>query len=115
MSSRDDWAKAYARQAAADYETWETLQTDKRVPECHRLQFLQMACEKLTKAHLCNSGSNPKDLQTSHAYISKTLPVIIRQQLLHTGSRRGVAWLVLHAKHLAREIESLAPAIKRGG
>jgi hypothetical protein len=65
MSTADEWAKGYARQASADFTTWSWLQGRDAIPACHKLLFLQMACEKLTKAHLCKLGSDPKQLQTS--------------------------------------------------
>ena len=51
MASPAQWAEGYARQADADFTTWTLLQGNTSVPECHRLLFLQMACEKLCKAH----------------------------------------------------------------
>lgn len=116
MSTADDWAKGYARQAGADFETWSLLQKNESVPECHKLLFLQMACEKLTKAHLCRTGSDPGDLQKSHSYTAKNLPIVIRQQTFFSGLKsNSAAWLLQHSKHLAQEIELLAPAVKRGG
>jgi hypothetical protein len=116
VSTPIDWSKAYGRQAHADFDTWRLFQIHDAVPECHNLQFLQMACEKLTKAHLCSTSSNPKRLQASHAYIAKNLPIIIRQQIPHSSiSLKNAAWLIHHSKHLAYEIELLAPAVERGG
>ncbi len=116
MATAAEWTVGYARQAEADFRTWETFQDSAAVPECHRLLFLQMACEKLTKAHLCDEGTAPELLQTSHAYTAKTLPVILRQQIDHSGlNRRTAGWVVAKSKPLAREIELLAPAVKRGG
>lgn len=117
MSTADDWALGYARQARADFHTWEKLQGNDSIPECHQLLFLQMACAKLTKAHLLvRAGSDPKKLQTSHAYIAKTLPIIIRQQLFFScPNLKGADWVIRHSKHLAQAIEMLAPAVKRGG
>jgi hypothetical protein len=116
MTSLHDWMEAYARQAHADFATWQELQGNDAVPECHKLMFLQMACEKLTKAHLCRAGSNPNDLQTSHAYTAKTLPIVIRQQIAASGYRlHNAPWVVQHSKHLAREIELLSPAVTDNG
>jgi hypothetical protein len=116
MSRADEWAKGYARQAAADLGTWEALKGIPSAPECHKLLFLQMACEKLAKAYLCAGGTDPGTLQSSHAYIAKTLPVIVRQQIAFSGSGfKNPKWVYEHAKHLAYEIELLAPAVKRGG
>ncbi len=75
-----------------------------------------MACEKLVKAHLCGGGADSSSLQASHAYISKSLPVVLRQQAVYEKFRGGKAEAVLkHAKHLAQEIELLAPAVRRDG
>jgi hypothetical protein len=116
MSTADDWAKAYARQAGADLGTYDLLADNELVPECHRLMFLQMACEKLTKAHLCAEGKDPKQLQSSHAYAAKNLTTIIKQQIVFSGSNpKGAPWVLGHSKHLANEIEILAPAVDRGG
>jgi hypothetical protein len=116
VSTADDWAKGFARQAQADFSTWRLLQGDDTIPECHRLLFLQMACEKLTKAHLCAAGSDPAELQASHGYIAKNLPIIVRQQIPRSGmSVNNAAWIVQHSKHLAQEIEMLAPAVRRAG
>jgi hypothetical protein len=114
MSTAVEWAKGYARQAKADFDTWNQLQGNDSVPKCHKLLFLQMACEKLAKSHLCTRGSNPADLQTSHAYIAKNLPIIIRQQIPAANSRRSQN-IFRHIKHLAREIELLSPAVTRDG
>ena len=116
MSAAVDWARSFARQASADLSTWQKLQESESIPECHKLQFLQMACEKLTKAHLCSAGSDPQDLQASHAYVAKNLHLIIRQQMINSGSGlKNAQWVVQHSKHLAQEIELLAPAVRRGG
>lgn len=116
MSTPKQWAQAYARQAQADLRTWHLLQLEPTVPSCHRLLFLQMACEKLSKAHLCMSGSQAASLQSSHAYSAKCLPKIIGTALFGSGlNARQVRNIVVHAKHIAQEIEYLAPAVKRGG
>jgi hypothetical protein len=115
MATPAQWAKGYARQAKADYETFEKLQL-LTVPECHKLQFLQMACEKLVKSHLCAEKADPALLQSSHAYVAGTLPVVLRQQMvfINFGGASG-RYVLKQAKHLAREIDLLAPAVQRGG
>jgi len=115
MTLPTQWVTAFARQAHADLETWARLKGDAHVPECHRLLFLQMACEKLTKAHLCKSGADPKGIQTSHAYIAKNLPVVVRQLLGLGFSVRNPNWVQTSSKLLSNEIELLAPAVRRGG
>lgn len=114
MSTPDEWAIGFARQARADFETWVALQAIAPVPECHKLLFSQMACEKLVKAHLCRQGSDPSTIQSSHAYIAKNLPIILGRQIAISKPSRPVR-VLKHAKHLAQEIETLAPAVRRGG
>jgi hypothetical protein len=115
MATSAEWATAYARQADADFATFEALQS-LPIPQCHKLQFLQMASEKLVKAHLCGGGTDPATLQQSHAYIARTLPVVLRQQALFVNFSGSKAKAVLkQVSFLAKEIELLAPAVKRGG
>ena len=52
-------AYAFARQAFADYQTYQQLEREAAlaIPLCHRLLFLQMACEKLSRARLYRTAS----------------------------------------------------------
>ncbi|HEX4613420.1 MAG TPA: hypothetical protein VH092_34880 [Urbifossiella sp.] len=79
MAAAADWARGYGRQAAADFARFQALQSDPSVPGCHKLQFFQMACEKLVKAHLCAEGTDPAAVQTSRAYIAGKLPLVLRE------------------------------------
>src|SRR5437764_15464800 len=116
MSTPLQWAAAFARQARADFDTWQQLQKNDSIPDCHRLLFLQMACEKLAKAHLSSLGIGSRQLQSSHAYVAKNLPVILRKELGQLRVKPGAGRAIIrHAKLLAQEIELLAPAVKRGG
>jgi hypothetical protein len=95
---------------------YQWLERQPSVEQCHKLQFLQMSCEKLVKAHLCGQGIDPTSLQSSHAYVAGTLPVVLRHQAIamnFTGPH--ATWVLQHAKHLSQEIDVLAPAVKRGG
>lgn len=79
MATNTEWSHGHARQADADFNMFQRLASPDGTTgflECHKLQFLQMACEKLVKAHLCGEGSNPIGLQTSHAYVASALPVV---------------------------------------
>lgn len=116
MSRADGWTTGFARQAEADFKTWQVLRATETVPQCHRLMFLQMACEKVTKAYLCDKGADPAQIQASHAYIEKTLPVMIRQQAGYSGLKPSLGTSVFHAsKRISREIELLSPAVRDGG
>ncbi len=82
-----------------------------RLPQA---MFLQMACEKLCKAHLIVSGSAPEDLQSSHAYVTKHLPNVFKNQLSRRGaSPKNPRGLLTQIRHLAHEIEILNPAVDR--
>ncbi len=115
MATADEWSVGFARQAAADLKTFDLLQ-GLDVPECHRLQFLQMACEKLGKAHLCGAKKPAESIQASHAYIARNLPKVLEHEAIRVNLGKAQAREILNAaKLLAQEIEALAPSVKRGG
>jgi hypothetical protein len=115
MATPDEWGRAFARQGRADFDAWNVLQGSE-LPECQKLHLLQMACEKLAKAHLCKAGSRPGDIQTSHAYIAKNLPLILREQLeLERYAPGVIRGIVQFVRRLAREIELLSPSVDDGG
>ena len=87
MSIDDDWADGFARQADADFRAWELYQ---KYPEacaevCHKLLFLQMACEKLCKAHRIRAGADPNELIKTHRVVAKNLPLVIREEMIRRG------------------------------
>jgi hypothetical protein len=113
MSSAKDWQRAFARQALADLDTWDRLQHSPDLPQCHKLHFLQMACEKLAKAHLLETVRDPYAIQRKHGYVAKTLPLIATDQFARrTGKRpKRYDFLLRQIRHLAREIDLLSPAV----
>jgi hypothetical protein len=115
MATAAEWAKGYARQAQADLQTFYFLQRQSAIPACHKLLFLQMACEKLVKAHRCAGGADPSGLQSSHVWIAKHLPLVLREQTAFPTKAAIARSQLKHFKHLSEEIEVLAPAVKRGG
>lgn len=116
MATTAEWADAYARQADADFRMFQALEQAETGRQCQRLQFLQMASEKLVKAHLCAAGQDPRTLQARHAFVAAHLPTVLRQQAVFVNFTGPKAREILHrARHLAQEIEVLAPAVKRGG
>ena len=116
MSTRRQWSVAYALQARADFASYQRMATE-QFPRCHVLLFLQMACEKLCKAHLCAAGSDPADLQSSHASVAQNLPVVAREQFIRTYGRslKGKEYLITALRHFGREIELLSPAVDNNG
>ena len=116
MSQPQDWCRAFATQARADLKTYGILCGLKDEPECQRLHFLQMACEKLVKAHLYDQSSPPKYVLTSHAVIAKHLPGIVRGWYMReNGGKRIPREMFGQVRHLAREIDRLAPAVDDNG
>jgi hypothetical protein len=116
MASNAEWGLGYARQAQADFRMYQTLEGNPSVEVCHRLQFLQMACEKIVKASLCYAGDDPAAMQSSHAYVKRYLPAMLRQEASLVSLPTAKAREVQHrGRRLAEEIDVLAPAVKRGG
>ena len=118
MSVSDAWMRGYGRQADADLRAYELYS---RYPlalasECHKLLFLQMACEKACKAYLIRGGADLMTLQGSHAKIAGPLPGILRQHMTQSGwNPRKLEGLIQKFRHIAREIELLNPAVDDGG
>jgi hypothetical protein len=123
MPTPEEWSRAFARQARADFDTWNAVQSYLSIPEgvrpiprCQKLHFLQMACEKLAKAHLLKAGSAVSDLEQSHAYVAKQLPLIVWNQMLLDGENERIARSVRdQCRRIAREVELLSPAVTGGG
>ena len=118
MTEVTEWTKAYVRQADADFRAWELYQKhhDAVAAPCHELLYLQMACEKLSKAYvLTNSRVKPADVQTSHGFTKKHLPTILRQEISHrvTEKLSKMQEVLKHFRYLAKEIEVLNPAMDR--
>jgi hypothetical protein len=116
MATPAEWARGYARQADADFQSWQAIESNEAVQPCHRMLFLQMTCEKLCKARLIDAGTPPEALQTSHGYVANPLPLVIRAQLEFMGqSLRAKAGLLTFTRHMAAEIEVMNPAVNRNG
>ncbi|QVL30587.1 hypothetical protein KIH39_17225 [Telmatocola sphagniphila] len=116
MATSGEWAWAYARQAHADFQTWQSIEGSEDVHPCHRMLFLQMACEKLCKARLIDGGTPPESLQSSHGYVANPLPLVIRAQLEFMGEdQNNRVGLLKYTRYLASEIEVLNPAVDRNG
>jgi len=113
----EEWSRAFAVQAKADLQTYDILARAPNLPESPRLHCLQMACEKLAKAYEYQKGTYSERTQTSHAVIKSNLPLILREYYFDAFGKRLNKWspLVDRVRHLARDIELLAPAVQGGG
>lgn len=116
MSSPADWSRAYARQAKADWFAYERLLLHGDVPPSEPFHLLQMALEKLVKAHLYPSHPDPGSLQRTHSVIEKHLPTIFRNVYARhqrVGNPSGA--MMVHVRRVAHEIDCLQPANDAGG
>ena len=114
MATAKEWAQAFAKQALADFNAWNALQLYLRLPEgepplpmCQKLHFLQMACEKLAKAHRFLAGDSVREVQKGHAFAAKHLETIFRQLLTARPDLqpKNPRYVLKRVRHLAREIE----------
>jgi hypothetical protein len=108
----DDWIKAFALQALSDLEVRELL-ANNGSPKCHRLHYLQMASEKVCKAHLIRENGR-ESVKNSHAYVQYTLPKLAQYFYGLESTVAAPVWLMAGIKRFARQIELLAPACDDG-
>ena len=112
MAPTENWARAYARQALSDLRVRETLVAARagQVDRCHQLHFLQMAAEKVCKAHLSAANGN-RDVKRTHAYVAKILPILAKAFYTRLDGQGSLtSWQSGQIRRLAEEIELLAPA-----
>jgi hypothetical protein len=108
-------ADAYAEQSRSDFLMYDVVLKD--TEECHRLHYLQMACEKIAKAYrLRDTQSFSQEDLYSHVVFSKFItnylksPGIKRRYHQQESRRRQIE---RYAHTLSVEIETLAPAVAR--
>ena len=111
MSIADEWVRAFARQADADFRAWELYDVypEAVAAECHRMHFLQMACEKLCKACVLDAQIVTLDkVQTSHGFVKSQLSTILKQELSYKREKSAqIKTVMQHFKRFAQEIEVL--------
>ena len=109
-----NWSRAYAEHSVADWQAYDALcRAGNGVKHCEKLHLLQMACEKLCKAHLLKAGK-PGFNRKTHKCIAKTLPLIVRDYCGHQGpgyKKIGASGSPLQlARKLSGRIEALTPS-----
>jgi hypothetical protein len=109
VGTDQDWARAFAKQALCDLDARENLERA-NARKCHRLLFLQMAAEKVCKAHL-TIGNRHENVSNTHGYVAKHLPRIA-VYFYSTGGNRLAEWERRAIENLAHEIQVAAPACK---
>ncbi len=115
--NRLDWADAYARQGASDLRVYKQWLAVNGVPVCHKLHYLQMACEKLAKAYLLRySSASEESLRTSHVAFPSFIEAYYasaRVRHSYIGRTAQLKSVKRGLRNIAREIEKLAPAVDR--
>lgn len=123
--SREAWAEAFARQARSDWRVYQHLSgADPRyeacsteVETCHCLHFLQMACEKIAKAYrIRDLDTSFEDLSRHHTGFASFVNAFLSSPTFKNEFRGRAAQLQAlksSMRHLASEIECIAPAINR--
>jgi hypothetical protein len=114
-TSPQDWALSYYKQASAEWRAYHTLSQTRDLPICIPLHVLQMAMEKLGKAHRLRSGDIDVEYAKSHhTAFEKMVAAILSAQGhqifrdLNQFDRRKTHNQLIE---LARDIERLCPAV----
>ncbi len=92
-------------------------QASSRVAECHRLHYLQMACEKIAKAYrLRDTNAALETAMNSHLGFTHFMNQFLGSAAMrrrYRGRENALIQARQAANRLAREIEKLAPAVDR--
>lgn len=110
------FARQFVVQARSDWGVYKLLAACRDVAACHKLHFLQMACEKVAKAYRLRDTKSPVDeLVSRHTGFAKFVPSFCKVALgeRYRGKDAQLARVIKDSRALAREIEKLAPAIDR--
>lgn len=115
METRRELADAYAAQSRSDFAIYNVLLRE--AEECHRLHYLQMACEKIAKAYRLRDthSFSPDDLY-SHVVFSRFIMNFLKAPNLKWRYRSQDAkrrQIERYAHTLSEGIERLAPAVAR--
>lgn len=113
VPGRREWADAFIKQARSDFRVYLLCQADERLEMCHRLHYLQMTCEKLSKAYrVRDTNAEMNTLTHGHVGFTKFLRAFLKSPLMsrrYVGSAQKAA--LKAANQLGPLIESLAPAV----
>jgi hypothetical protein len=108
-------SEAFARQAGSDLDVFDVLAAQNRagVPECHPLHYLQMAAEKVAKAHLVHADPA---FRLDHFAFTKLYDCLLRADIAAAVGYQAnqfevfADWYV-RARPLFSAIEALCPAV----
>jgi len=104
------WSRAYAKQGLSDLNVRQTLATGFEV--CHGLHYLQMAAEKICKAHMCMlQGHQVVNAKKSHQVIAKHLRLLANDFPRKHPDKEIRESTIRAVRRFAKAIELLAPAV----
>jgi hypothetical protein len=104
------WTKGLLKQAQSDYEMYGKL-SDPSVPICHRLHYLQMACEKLAKAFSRKKNTHPPKRHTALvSFLQHSKQRNIYEALGYANNPLAYSAYIDSLMDIALKIENLAPA-----
>ena len=106
------WSEAFAVQANSDLDTFELLEKS-GLPICHRLHYLQMWLEKLSKAFLWVPESGADDLRFKHNVVGRVLPSLISRHRRRLGL--VVSSDLAAIREICRQIDLLHPQVDDNG
>jgi hypothetical protein len=109
-----NWRDGFLQQARSDFAMLNKLGADAAIPHCHRLHYLQMAAEKLSKAMLHHPQAKEPPVFT-HAAFRRMLQILksrpdVRRRLGFADSAAFKQYID-SLLPMADKIEDLAPAI----
>ena len=105
-----DWRSAYLRQAKSDYALFLML-TEANAPLCHRLHYLQMATEKMSKGLLTPPGG-PRFARSHNALVNFMIVAKVRHDIREASHFKSRTQFIAYIDSLidtGRRIEDLSP------
>lgn len=115
MIERRAWGDAFAKQARSDWMVFRALDQRSDIPRCHKLHYLQMACEKIAKSYrIRDTSAELGPLKASHLGFVKFVNAFLSSPAVvaeYEGKTARLIGLRRSVRHIARSIERLAPAV----
>jgi hypothetical protein len=115
-AEREVWGDAYARQGRSDWSAY--IQLGRlHIERCHRLHFLQMACEKIAKAYRFRyTATAAEGLLSRHTGFARFMNAFLLSPTIageFRGKTAALQSLRARVRVIAQEVERLAPAVAR--
>ena len=107
-----NWSEAFSAQAASDLDAFLVLEKS-GLPISHRLHYLQMWLEKLSKAYLWMQVDSNNVLRFRHNVIAGVLPNLISKHHRRLGIAEHKDLSAI--RQLCREIDMLHPQVDDDG